>query len=182
MPALPFPADLAKNQVLASGAKIFVRPIKPDDEPLLQDFVRSLDPRDARFRFFAPVHELSHAAAARLTQLDYRDEMGIVAFPSVQKQQKILGIVWFFAAESGNAAEFAICVQSAQRGRGLGLLLMADMIQLARQRGLKRLWGDVLADNRRMLDMCAELGMIRSSSPLGAGIVRVTLDLDAGHN
>ncbi|MBY0509198.1 MAG: GNAT family N-acetyltransferase [Rhodospirillaceae bacterium] len=176
-----YPPYLTKNLVLPSGAQIFVRPIQPEDEPLLQSLIRNLDPRDARFRFFAPVHELTHAAAEGLTRLDDTHEMAIAAFASVKLQQEMLGVAWIFANPDNYSAEFAICVQSAHRGEGLGILLMKDIIQLARQWGLTVLWGDVMNDNRRMLDMCAELGMTRSASPLGAGIVRVTLNLDLNY-
>jgi acetyltransferase len=175
--SLFYPQHLAKSLLLPSGVTVFIRPIKPPDEPLLQDFIRSLDPRDARFRFFAPVRELSHAAAERLASIDYDRAMAMLAFPGEKAQQEIWGFTQLFIDADHRKGEFAIVVQSRRRGQGLGLAMMREMIRFARQHGVGVIWGDVMVDNRRMLDTCKDLGMTRVASPLGPGIVRVVLDL-----
>ena len=71
----PYPVELETETIDRDGRKLFIRPIRPDDEPLLQLFFRRLTPEDIRLRFFGPLRELTHEMAARLTQIDYDREM-----------------------------------------------------------------------------------------------------------
>jgi acetyltransferase len=66
----PYPSELEKR-IDHEGEALLLRPIRPEDEPALRETVRRLSPEDIRFRFFGPLRELSHEAAARLTQIDY---------------------------------------------------------------------------------------------------------------
>ena len=173
----PYPRELSKTLTLPKGDSVFMRPIRPQDEPALRAFIKSLDPQDIRFRFFAPMNEMSHGMAARLTQIDYDREMALVVFKDEKSEDALWGVARFFADPDNRQAEFAIVVQSHQRSLGLGMALMNEVIALARRRGIGAFWGDVMSENRRMLDLCERLGMKRSASPVGPDIVRMTLAL-----
>ena len=73
----PYPVEL-ETEILHGGEKLRIRPIRPDDEALLQRFIRHLTPEDMRLRFFGPLRELTHEMAARLTQIDYDREMAFL--------------------------------------------------------------------------------------------------------
>ena len=78
----PYPRELAGTARLRDGTEIDLRPIRPEDEPLLHDLVAHMTPEDLRLRFLAPIRALSHQLAARLTQIDYDREMALVAAAS----------------------------------------------------------------------------------------------------
>ncbi len=75
----PYPQELESGAALPDGTKLALRPIRPEDEPLLQDIARHMNAEDLRLRFFTPVKSLTHQLASRLTQIDYDREMAIIA-------------------------------------------------------------------------------------------------------
>lgn len=154
-PAAPYPAHLESTGAARDGTPVTLRPVHPEDEPLLQDLFAHMSDEDLRLRFFAPMRELRHELAARLTQLDYRRQMALVAL----RDDATLGIARYAATDSDpRRAEFAVAVRSDWKGRGVGYLLMSRLIDAAREAGFTELVGQVLHENHRMLDMCHALG------------------------
>lgn len=140
---------------------------------MLQDLFAHMSREDVRLRFFAPMHELSHALAARLSHLDYGHEMALVA----QHDGMMLGIARYSADSDRLSAEFAVAVRSAWHGRGVGHLLMARLIEVAQQSGIGELVGLVLHENEPMLDMCRELRFSIAPEPSDATVLRVRKSL-----
>ena len=163
----PYPKALEETFTLPDGKRIFVRPLRPDDAPGLRAGFKRLDPEDVRMRFFSHMREMSPAMAARLTQLDYNREMALAAFPADGPDRSGLGIVRLIADPDNQRAEFAITIRSQDKGRGLGRALMERIMDYAAQRGIGEIWGDVLADNGRMLALCDELGFERAGAEDG---------------
>jgi acetyltransferase len=159
---------------LRDGTAIELRPIRPEDEPLLHDLVAHMSAEDLRLRFFAQIRSLSHRLAARLTQIDYDREMALVALHG----GTALGIARFFADPDRERAEYAVSVRTDWHGRGIGYLLMTRLIEVAQQWGIGELVGDVLPDNNPMLAMCRELGFGISRSLADASIMQVKKRLD----
>jgi acetyltransferase len=124
---------------------------------------------DLRLRFFAPIRNLSHHLAARLTQIDYDREMALVAL----QDRTVLGVARYFADPDRLTAEYAVAVRSDWHGRGVGYLLMTRLIDVARQYGVGELFGEVLRENRPMLRMCRELGFATMPHPDDASLARV---------
>ncbi|GAB4362360.1 MAG: bifunctional acetate--CoA ligase family protein/GNAT family N-acetyltransferase [Kiloniellaceae bacterium] len=175
----PYPKALEQTFTLPDGQKIFLRPLRPDDAPGLRAGFQRLDPEDVRMRFFSHMREMSPSMAARLTQLDYNREMALAAFPAEGPDRSGLGIVRLVADPDNQRAEFAITIRSDAKGRGLGRALMERIMEYAVKRGLGEIWGDVLADNRRMLALCDELGFERGGVEDGIVHVRRPLKMDA---
>jgi acetyltransferase len=171
----PYPRALERAIALRDGTALRLRPIRPEDEPALQDFVRAMTPEDRRMRFFAPIQELSHEFAARLTQIDYDREMALIA--RAPDDPAILGVARIAADPDNLRAEYAVAVRSDWKARGLGYALMQAIIDVARRRGTSEIFGDVLVENRAMLALCAELGFTRSVLAESPEIVRVSLRL-----
>jgi acetyltransferase len=84
-----------------------------------------------------------------------------------------LGVARFAADPDNRSAEYAVAVRSDWKGRGLGYLLMTRLIEIARDRGIGLLVGEVLAENAAMLQMCRELGFRIRHNPADATIVQV---------
>lgn len=164
-----YPRELESEAQLRDGTLIAVRPIRPDDEPLLHDLAAHMTQEDLRLRFFAPVHGLSHALAVRLTHLDYDREMALVA----SEGAAALGVARYFATPDRHSAEYAVAVRSDWKGRGVGYLLMERLIEVARHHGIGELTGEVLHENEPMLEMCRELGFAMEFDPEDASLVRV---------
>ena len=153
----PYPAELEQDSTLTDGTPMFIRPIRPEDEPALQEGFKKLTPEDVRFRFFSVMGELNHDMAARLTQIDYDREMALVA-EAGRGSRDFWGVARFATDPDGAEAEFAIVVRSDQKGRGIGHALMTALIDYARKRGIGSLWGDVMASNQPMLRMMRGFG------------------------
>jgi acetyltransferase len=165
----PYPKHLVSRERLRDGSTITVRPAQPEDEPLLHDLAAHMSAEDLRLRFFTPVRGLSHAVAARLTQIDYDREMALIA----ERDGTALGIAHFFADPDRLAAEYAIAVRHDWHGRGVGFLLMNRLIAVARQYGIGELVGEVLRENAPMLAMCRELGFTEAADPDDPKLLRV---------
>jgi acetyltransferase len=170
----PYPAHLARRDKLRDGTTVQLRPIRPEDEPLLHELVAHMSAEDLRLRFFTPIRSLSHRLAARLTQIDYDREMALVALQG----GTVLGIARFFADPDREKAEYAIAVRTDWHGRGVGYLLMTRLIEVAEEWGVAELVGDVLSENTPMLAMCRELGFAISRNASDSVVMRVSKKLD----
>ncbi len=154
---------------------VLVRPVRPEDEPLYGPFFAKVTKHDLRLRFFAPVKEFGHAFVARFTQLDYARAMAFIAIDETSGE--MLGVVRLHANADYDHGEYAVLVRSDLKGRGLGWLLMRLIIEYAGTEGLKKIEGQVMAENIPMLDMCRELGFDIAVDPQDSDtrIVRLTL-------
>jgi acetyltransferase len=94
------------------------------------------------------------------------------------ERPETLGVVRAIEDADGDRAEFAIIVRSDLKGRGLGHVLLEKMIRYARARGVGELVGEVLRDNRPMLDLTARLGFRAEAA--GGDVVQVRLPLRRG--
>jgi len=174
----PYPRELMGEDRLEDGTAIVMRPVRPEDEPMLKDIVAHMTPEDQRFRFFAPMKELPHQLAARLSQVDYAREMALLAL--TEDGETALGVARYSADPDNQQAEFAIAVRSDRQGRGIGRRLMTRLIGIARERGVGALLGDVLRGNDSMLEFCRNFGFRIEHHPEDPGALRVGLALAAG--
>lgn len=173
----PYPKRLEHQVTLKDGRGFLIRPIRPEDEPLIHDMVAKTAMEDLRLRFFAPMKRLSHLMAARLTQIDYDREMALIAQAPADDgsgADAIYGTVRIAADPDNERAEYAVLLRSDMKGKGLGYLLMKKILDYARERGIKEVFGEVLRENTSMLGLCRELGFTRHESPDDPGIVEVS--------
>jgi RimJ/RimL family protein N-acetyltransferase len=161
------------HEATRGGEHIVMRRAKPEDKALYLDFLRDVNAEDLRLRFFAHIGELSAAEAEKLGHLDYSHEMVFIALD--ERTGEMLGLVRLRDELDEQTAEFAILVRSRLKGHGLGWLLMQRVIDYAKEKGLRRVYGDVLAENASMLQMAEELGF--HAEDVGSGIRRVVLNL-----
>jgi acetyltransferase len=169
-----YPSQWERHIEVKAGWRVFVRPIRPEDEPLIHDFLHRVSPQDLRLRFFAPM-KFTHEFIARLTQLDYARAMAFVAFDEVSNE--MVGVVRTHSDSVYESGEYAILLRSDLKGKGLGWVLMQLIIEYARSEGLKVIYGDVLRENSVMLEMCRHLGFEIKSSPAEPDICEVRLKL-----
>jgi acetyltransferase len=171
----PYPSQWQRHLETRDGWRAFARPIRPEDEPLIHEFLRHVTLQDTRLRFFAPMKEFSHEFIARLTQLDYARAMAFVAFDETTNE--MIGVVRIHSDSIYENGEFAILLRSDLKGRGLGWALMQLIIEYAKSERLKVISGEVLQENTVMLQMCRELGFEVKTDPTDRAICNVTLKL-----
>jgi acetyltransferase len=171
----PYPSQWHRLIEVRNGWRVSVRPIRPEDEPVLHEFLKHVTSQDLRLRFFAPMKEFTHEFIARLTQLDYARAMAFVAFDDVTNE--MVGVVRIHSDSIYENGEYAILLRSDLKGRGLGWVLMQLIIEYARSEGLKMISGDVLRENTVMLEMCRSLGFEIKTDPADPGICDVKLVL-----
>ena len=167
-----------RHLVLGDGWRIFVRPIRPDDELLIRDLLAHVSKEDLRLRFFDSIKEFSHQFIAKLTELDYARAMAFVAIDEASRET--LGVVWLYSDSIRVTGEYAILDRSDTKGRGLGWSLMQLIIEYAKSQGLSRIDGQILQENSVMLKMCRELGFKVKADARDRGLCDVTLALDGG--
>jgi acetyltransferase len=172
----PYPKQWERWLTGRDGRRIFVRPVRPEDEGMYRTFFAQVSPEDLRLRFFAPVKDFSHAFIARLTQIDYARALALCA---TLENGEMLGAVRLMLDADRESGEFAILLRSDQKGRGLGWALMKMMIDYGEREGLRHIEGQVLTENTTMLTMCQQLGFQIRDEPYDAGAKQVWLTLPA---
>ncbi|MGB4812693.1 MAG: bifunctional acetate--CoA ligase family protein/GNAT family N-acetyltransferase [Methylophilaceae bacterium] len=177
MAIYPYPTHLVSNWQLADGTDVTIRPIRPEDACLVQDFVKNLSEEARYFRFMQSVEQLSESILVRFTQIDYSREMALIAVRNENDQEVELGVTRYAINPDGESGEFALVVADSMRGTGLGHKLMTTLIDVARNRGLKRIEGEVLKDNASMLKLMKHLGFTVKTSIEDSSIKSVTIHL-----
>ena len=172
MPDKRDPREL--HEMVRGGERVLIRRLQPEDMALYPDLLREVSAEDLRLRFFADVAELSAEERDKLSHLDYRHEMAFIALD--EDIGRMLGLVRLKDELDEQTAEFAILVRSRLKGHGVGWLLMQRVINYAKAKRLRRVYGDVLAENAAMLQMCAELGF--RTEDMGPQFRRGVLDLE----
>ncbi len=158
MAIYPYPVHLIKNWQTPDGIDVVIRPIRPEDAYIEQEFVRNLSERAKYFRFMQTLKELTPSMLARFTQIDYDREMALIAVLEEKKGDRELGVCRYITNPDGISCEFAIVVADEWQHRGVGHRLMAQLMEAARERGLRRMEGEVLADNHEMIALVRSLG------------------------
>jgi acetyltransferase len=173
----PYPSRYSALYRLKDGTEVTVRPILPEDAPLIIAMHARHSEHTIRMRFFGMVKTLSHDSLVRLCHLDYDCAMALVAVRYDTSGARILGVSRYSLDPGTGSAEFALVVGDEHQRRGLGRHLMERLIAVARERGVQRLEGLVLRENTPMLDLMRSLGF---GPPTGAPTdeaVQVTMDL-----
>ena len=171
----PYPKEWERTLTLREGRRVNVRPVRPEDEPLYEEFFRHVSADDMRLRFFGLVRDVGHAFIARLTQIDYGRSIALLALDEVSGA--LIGVVRLHADPDHRTGEYAILLRSDCKGAGLGWALMELIIEYARKEGLSRIHGQVLRENAIMLRMCRELGFEVAEDRDDPGLVAVSIDL-----
>ncbi len=177
-PATPsYPTQYSAPFRLRDGREVLVRAICPEDEPLLIAFHAGHSEHTIRMRFFGLVKTLSRDSLIRLCHLDYDRELALVAELRDGGGRHLAGVSRFHLQPQTGEAEFALVVGDAWQRQGLGRHLLERLIAIARERGVRRLVGQVLAENGPMLELTRKLGFRPMPTEEGT-VVGVALDLE----
>jgi acetyltransferase len=154
----PYPAKYIIPWRLKDGTEVTLRPIKPEDEPKELEFVRGLSTETSRFRFFQIIKDLPHEALVRFCNIDYDREMAIIAETKVGDRVVEIGVSRLIIDPGKKRGEFAVVVADKYQGKGLGTKLVDMLIEFAREKKIDTVYGTVMSENVKMVQLCEKLG------------------------
>jgi len=173
----PYPEQYESEELTSGGLSIFVRPIKPEDAPLLVDLFNTLSRTSIYYRFFGALKALPHSMLVRFTQVDYDRAIDLVAMEQHGVgEERMLGAARVITDPDGKRAEFAVLVGDPWQGKGVGARLLEKSLRIAKERGVETVWGVVLRENRGMLSLARNLGFSISWSK-EPGEMELNIDL-----
>ena len=171
----PYPNEF-ENKVFREGfGELLIRPIRPEDAPLLLSLYESLSPRSIYMRFFTPLRSFQNSMLVRFTQIDYDREIALVAIQEIEGEEKMLGVARVILDIKQRHGEFAVIVSDACQGKGIGAELLSQCLSIAKGRGIESVMGVVLTENTQMLALGRKLGFKIARVP-GASEYELTIN------
>jgi acetyltransferase len=162
-----------KSIQLNDGTDIVIRPIRPEDAEMEAKFVRELSSETKYFRFMNHLQELSQEMLVRFTQIDYHNEMALVAVKPGDQGEEQLGVARYTTNLDKRSCEFALVVSDQWQSRGIAHHLMKNLMEVARDRDLERMDGQVLSNNFKMLELISSLNFKISNDPDDTSVKQV---------
>ena len=172
----PYPNQYESHVAGKGFVEIFIRPIRPEDAPLLTDLFKSLSSRSVYLRFLSILKQLPHDMLVRLTQIDYDREIALVALSGKETYEKMLGVARVFIEQNKKHGEFSVITGDPWQGKGIGAELLKRCLAIAKERNIETVWGIVLAENTQMLKLGRKLGFKIKSIP-GLNEYELRIDL-----
>jgi RimJ/RimL family protein N-acetyltransferase len=162
---------------LKDGIEIHVRPIRPEDEPLLQEAFTRMSERSVYFRFFSPLKRLPEEMAHRLARVDHDQRFALVATThKPDGAEHILGVARYDRAPDTDTAEVAVAVVDEYQRRGIGAGLLSLLCQVAREHSIRHFSLVVLPENQSMIGLLRRLGWIHQAR-LQGGLYEITFEV-----
>jgi acetyltransferase len=166
----PYPAHLVSRYQLADGTNMVLRPIRPEDAEIEDEFVRNLSSESKYFRFMRALHELTPDMLVRFTQIDYHREMAFIATTEIDGRENEVAVGRYVTNPDGESCEFALVVGDEWRQRGIGSRIMMALMEVAKARGLRVMEGEILSENGNMLSLARRLGFTLRACEDDAGV------------
>jgi acetyltransferase len=178
----PYPTQYVSHEELRDGTPVTIRPIRPEDEPLMVKFHETLSEESVYMRYFHMMNLTQRTAHERLTRIcyiDYDREMALVAEHTAPDtgEREILGVSRLSRrGASPDEAEFSVLVSDRFQRRGVGTLLVGRILEVGRAEDLRRITAEILFDNRPMQNISRKLGF-RLRRDTEEMVVKADLDL-----
>jgi acetyltransferase len=163
----PYPAQYDSQLVTDGGAAIRIRPIRPEDEPLMIRFHEKLSDQTVYLRYLQQLkldQRVAHERLARVCFIDYDREMALVALSGTGENEEIVAVARLTKSHGVNQAEFAILVRDDFQRKGLGKALMERLLQVARDEKIARVVAFMRPDNLGMQKLATRVGFALDSA------------------
>jgi acetyltransferase len=158
----PYPVEYVAPWTLHDGTAVIIRPIRPEDEPLLVEFHHTLSEQSVYQRYFHPFplsERIAHERLTRIAFINYEREMALVAeWRDEAYKPHIIGVGRLIKLRGGKEAEFAILISDEYQHQGLGTELLSRLVAIGRREGVKRIIADILPDNAAMIRVSEQVG------------------------
>lgn len=148
-----YPRDFEREVTLKDGARVRIRPVLPEDETRLVALYGRLSRHTKYQRFFTVMKRLPPDWAYYFANVDYHRRMALVAERDLEWRSELIGVARYEPSDEKDTAEMAIVVQDYWQGKGLGTILLNEILRAGETKGIRRFRAYVLADNRRMLTL-----------------------------
>ena len=158
----PYPTQYQEKWEMKGGDAVTIRPIRPDDEPLLIQFHKDLSQETVRQRYLKTVNYEERVAHNRLLRIcfnDYDREIALL----VEKEKEILGVIRLTKIPGTKDATFALTVKDRWQNRGIGVKLMEKLLQAATTEKVERIQAYMLSENFQMQKLCKHFGFTLKS-------------------
>jgi acyl-CoA hydrolase/GNAT superfamily N-acetyltransferase len=153
-----YPEEFETAAETRDGRPVFIRPIRPTDEPGMRDLFYSFSKETVFYRFFSYLSAMPHEKVAKFVNVDYENEMALVAVLKKAGDEKIIGSVRYYVDKATGLAEFAITVDDEHQNQGIGTRLFGHLIRVAKVKGVKGFVGYVLDTNTRAYRLMTHAG------------------------
>ncbi len=183
MSIYPYPVHLVQEWQMNDGQVVTIRPIRPEDADMEQEFVKNMSDESRYYRFMDTLRELTQTMLVRFTQIDYDREMALVATISKEGEDgdaghdHQIGVARYVVNPDGESVEFALAVGDDWQKCGVGRKLMTALIECARMKGYRAVVGDVLSTNAKMFRLMTSLGFTIHPHPDDTAVKRVVKPL-----
>ncbi|HLO88768.1 MAG TPA: bifunctional acetate--CoA ligase family protein/GNAT family N-acetyltransferase [Nostocaceae cyanobacterium] len=178
----PYPTQYVGQWQLKNGTPVTIRPIRPEDEPLMVQFHQTLSEESVYFRYFHMIklsQRITHERLTRICFIDYDREMALVAEyqnPQTGKAE-ILAVGRLSKLHGADVAEFAMLVGDRYHGQGLGTELLQRLLQVGKDEKIARISADILLENQGMQRVCEKLGFhLQPSSDVSVVTAEINLN------
>ncbi len=177
----PYPSQYIKQWALKDGTPVTIRPILPEDEPLMVQFHGRLSEQSVFMRYFHMIALSQRVTHERLTRICFNDYDRELAFVVDRKDPKlntheILAVARLTRVPGTDEAQFASTVIDRYQGHGLGTELLRHLLEVGRQEKIRRITAEILLDNTAMQHVCKKLGF-QLKQDLKDGVVRAEIEL-----
>jgi len=162
---------------LRDGTTVLIRPISAADVGIEREFIERLSPQSRRYRFLGEIAAPGAALLDRLTHPDPAHEAAFIALVADGAHKREIGVARFSADQDDRSCECAVAVADEWQGKGLATLLMRHLVEIARQRGYRRMYSIDARDNEGMRELAEFLGFERKADPNDATQVLHSLTL-----
>ena len=172
-------ADQTESFQPIIGHAVTLRTLRPEDHDIEHAFVSGLSPETRHNRLLGGAVRVTREYIDRLLTVDLARDMALAASVMLEGHETLIGVARYVRDADGRACEFALVIADAWQGRGIGRRMMDKLIEVARGRGLERIYGDVLSTNRSMLEFGRRLGFALVRHPDDITLTRMERSLQA---
>jgi len=176
----PYPKQYEDYWTSEEGTDFWMRPIRPEDEPLMVKFHETLSERTVKLRYFTPMNlrqRVSHERLTRIVFIDYDREIALVAVRQNRKsgEDEVAGVGRLTRDQTMQDAEFGIIVSDRYQGQGLGRELLRRLIDIGRAEKMLSITGFILPENTGMLNLADQLGFRLKENE--EGVIQAVIEL-----
>jgi acetyltransferase len=166
----PYPSEYVRPWRLRDGTAVTIRPIRPEDEPLVVAFHRTLSEESVYYRYFHMMslqHRTTHERLVRICFTDYERELALVVDrrDPTSGEHALLAVGRLSRVHGSNAAEFSMLVSDPYQKQGLGTALLGQLLRIGRDEGIERVTAEILHENGAMQRVCRKLGFQLRNAP-----------------
>jgi len=153
-----YPEELEQWIELKDKTRVFLRPLRLTDEAGLRDLFYSLSAESVHYRFFRMIKAMPHEKLQESMRVDYAADMALIVQPSTEPDAPILAIAHYSRDPRTNLADAAFLVRDEYQGKGIGTILVKEMMVHAQRQGIAGFTADVLVQNHGMLRVFHKCG------------------------